>query len=154
MRYYKEANMYIVSACLVGDNCKYNGENNTTEWVCDMVEEHNLCKVCPETLGKLQVPRTPIEITNNKAIDKDGNDQTQALELGSSIAYMRAVITAKNAGEEIEGAILKSNSPTCGCGKIYDGTFTNTLVDGNGIFAQYLIDKGIKVYTEEEKIDD
>ena len=146
--------MIIVSACLLGENCKYDGGNNKTEWVEKLMENHTLCMVCPETLGKLPVPRPKTEIKDGKAINELGEDVTQAFELGAKIAYTRAVVAAKSIGEEIEFAVLKSNSPSCGPDKIYDGTFQENLVDGEGYFARLLKEKGIKIYTEKENLDE
>ena len=126
--------MYIVSACLLGEPCRYDGKDNLTDWVKELTEDHTVCMVCPETLGKLSVPRPKSEIKDGAVINEEGEDVTKAFE-----------------DEEIEGAILKSNSPSCGKDKVYDGTFTGTLVDGEGIFAKTLREHGIKIYTEKEK---
>lgn len=143
--------MYIVSACLLGEPCRYDGKDNLTDWVKELTEDHTVCMVCPETLGKLSVPRPKSEIKDGAVINEEGEDVTKAFEDGARIAYIRAVAAAMSIGEEIEGAILKSNSPSCGKDKVYDGTFTGTLVDGEGIFAKTLIEHGIKIYTEKEK---
>ena len=143
--------MIIVSACLLGENCKYNGENNSTEWVRELMDDHMLCMVCPEILGKLLIPRAKSEIQpDGRVVNEVGEDVTQAFELGAKIAYQRAVVAAKKIGEDIEYAILKSNSPSCGRDQVYDGSFTGKLVDGEGYFAKLLREKGIKVYTEKE----
>ena len=102
-------------------------------------------------MGKLSVPRPKSEIKDGAVINEEGEDVTKAFEDGARIAYIRAVAAAMSIGEEIEGAILKSNSPSCGKDKVYDGTFTGTLVDGEGIFAKTLREHGIKIYTEKEK---
>ena len=143
--------MYIVSACLLGEPCRYDGNDNLTDWVKELIEDHTVCMVCPETLGKLSVPRPKSEIKDGAVINEEGEDVTKAFEDGARIAYIRAVAAAMSIGEEIEGAILKSNSPSCGKDKVYDGTFTGTLVDGEGIFAKTLREHGIKIYTEKEK---
>lgn len=143
--------MYIVSACLLGEPCRYDGNDNLTDWVKELTENHTVCMVCPETLGKLSVPRPKSEIKDGAVINEEGEDVTKAFEDGARIAYIRAVAAAMSIGEEIEGAILKSNSPSCGKDKVYDGTFTGTLVDGEGIFAKTLREHGIKIYTEKEK---
>ena len=143
--------MYIVSACLLGEPCRYDGNDNLTDWVKELTEDHTVCMVCPETLGKLSVPRPKSEIKDGAVINEEGEDVTKAFEDGARIAYIRAVAAAMSIGEEIEGAILKSNSPSCGKDKVYDGTFTGTLVDGEGIFAKTLRAHGIKIYTEKEK---
>ncbi|MBE5035781.1 DUF523 domain-containing protein [Gallibacter intestinalis] len=143
--------MYIVSACLLGEPCRYDGNDNLTDWVKELTEDHTVCMVCPETLGKLSVPRPKSEIKDGAVINEEGEDVTKAFEDGARIAYIRAVAAAMSIGEEIEGAILKSNSPSCGKDKVYDGTFTGTMVDGEGIFAKTLREHGIKIYTEKEK---
>ena len=143
--------MYIVSACLLGEPCRYDGNDNLADWVKELTEDHTVCMVCPETLGKLSVPRPKSEIKDGAVINEEGEDVTKAFEDGARIAYIRAVAAAMSIGEEIEGAILKSNSPSCGKDKVYDGTFTGTLVDGEGIFAKTLREHGIKIYTEKEK---
>lgn len=143
--------MYIVSACLLGEPCRYDGNDNLTDWVKELTEDHTVCMVCHETLGKLSVPRPKSEIKDGAVINEEGEDVTKAFEDGARIAYIRAVAAAMSIGEEIEGAILKSNSPSCGKDKVYDGTFTGTLVDGEGIFAKTLREHGIKIYTEKEK---
>lgn len=143
--------MYIVSACLLGEPCRYDGNDNLTDWVKELTEDHTVCMVCPETLGKLSVPRPKSEIKDGAVINEEGEDVTKAFEDGAIIAYIRAVAAAMSIGEEIEGAILKSNSPSCGKDKVYDGTFTGTMVDGEGIFAKTLREHGIKIYTEKEK---
>ena len=143
--------MYIVSACLLGEPCRYDGNDNLTDWVKELTEDHTVCMVCPETLGKLSVPRPKSEIKDGAVINEEGEDVTKAFEDGARSAYIRAVAAAMSIGEEIEGAILKSNSPSCGKDKVYDGTFTGTLVDGEGIFAKTLREHGIKIYTEKEK---
>ena len=146
--------MIIVSACLLGENCKYDGGNNKTDWVVDLLKDHTACMVCPECLGKLSVPRPKTEIKDGKAINELGVDVTSAFELGARIAYTRAVVAARSINEEIEYAILKSNSPSCGRDQIYDGTFQGELVDGEGYFAKLLREKGIKVYTEKENFNE
>ena len=147
--------MIIVSACLLGENCKYNGGNNETEWVKELMEDHTLCMVCPECLGKLSTPRPKNEIQKDGSVKTEfGDDVTNAFEIGAKIAYTRAVVAAKSIGEEIEYAILKSKSPSCGRDEIYDGTFSGTVVNGDGKFAELLKEKGIKIYTEKENLNE
>lgn len=147
--------MIIVSACLLGENCKYNGDNNETQWVKDLMKDHTLCMVCPECLGKLPTPRPKNEIQKDgRVLNELGEDMTMAFQQGAKIAYTRALVAAKSIGEEIEYAILKSNSPSCGKDHVYDGNFTGTIVDGDGIFAKFLKEKGIKIYTEKENLNE
>ncbi|MEE1037903.1 MAG: DUF523 domain-containing protein [Eubacterium sp.] len=143
--------MLIVSACLLGENCKYNKENNLTDWVKELEKDHTICMVCPEMLAKLGTPRPAAERQGDRIINEEGVDVTNSFTEGARIAYTTAVVSAKSIGEEIEAAILKSNSPSCGKDKIYDGTFSGTLVDGEGVFAKMLREKGIEIYTEKEK---
>jgi uncharacterized protein YbbK (DUF523 family) len=143
--------MVIVSACLLGENCKYNGGNNECQWVLDFVRsnKHKCILVCPE-IDIFSVPRPPVEILDGRAVNKDGKDVTDGLIEGAEKEWEKATIAAK--GQKIEQAILKANSPSCGCGTIYDGTFSGKLVDGDGFFTKLLKEKGIKVITEKETI--
>ncbi|MBO5322922.1 MAG: DUF523 domain-containing protein [Oscillospiraceae bacterium] len=134
----------IVSACLLGENCKYNGGNNYSEKVVKFLDGKEVIPVCPETLAGLGIPRTPIEICGDRVISKTGEDVTDCL--------IRAIktILSQIADEDIECAVLKSRSPTCGVKQVYDGTFTGTLVDGSGILAAALKMFGISVIDAED----
>jgi len=136
--------MILISACLAGVNCKYNGGNNYNEKIMELVRNGEAILVCPEQLGGLPTPRVPSEIINNKVINRDGVDVT--------IEYKRGAEEVLRLCKElnITKAILKSNSPSCGCETIYDGTFTGTKVIGNGITTQLLLDNGIDVVTEKD----
>lgn len=140
--------MILVSACLVGLNCKYNSGNNFNQEIYDMVKKGEAIFVCPEQLGGLNTPRVPAEIKyidgKRHVITKDGRDVTEEYEKGAleTLCLMKKL--------SINKAILKSNSPSCGCGIIYDGTFTGTKIKGNGITSQVLLDNGIEVITEKE----
>lgn len=136
--------MVLVSSCLGGINCKYSGENNLNPFVLELINKGLAIPLCAEQLGGLSTPRIPAEILKEKVITKNGNDVTEEFLKG-----------AKNVLEicktlNIKTAILKSKSPSCGLGKIYDGSFSGKLIDGNGITAQLLINNGIKVFTENE----
>ena len=144
--------MYIVSGCLLGHNCKYNGGNNANEEVIKFCETHRHVAVCPECAGKLPTPRPPAEIRGPRVINIEGKNVTEEFRIGAEISLNTALQLARITGEEIEGAILKANSPSCGFGQIYDGTFTGTLVEGNGIFAEMLHGEGIEIITEKETI--
>ncbi len=133
-----------VSACLLGYNCKYNGQNNLNERVITLKEKHELCPICPEIYGSLSTPRCPAEITLGKVITKDGKDVTNNYISGANLAYK--IIKEKN----IKVAILKANSPSCGKGKVYDGTFTSQLTIGDGITCKLLKEKGIIIYSEND----
>ncbi len=146
--------MYIISACLLGENVRYDGGNSHTPWIQTFVENHRVYACCPEQLGGLPCPRPPAERLGTEIINNQGQDVTRAFYRGAEKAWEEANRLAKKWGEPIEGAILKSKSPSCGNGAIYDGTFQKVLTKGNGVFAQLLIDQGIQIITEKEKIDD
>ncbi len=143
--------MYLISACLAGVNCKYNGGNNESQWVKEFMKDKDCMLVCPEGLGQLPTPRPPSEFINGRAIDKNGKDITDNLISGAEKTLVKAEKRAAELGQTIELAILKANSPSCGCGKIYDGTFSGVLIDGDGIFAEMLKEKGIRVITEQQE---
>ena len=134
----------MVSACLLGRNCKYNGGSNLSEKTVEYVKGKDVIEVCPEVLAGLGIPRIPIEIVDGILRDRDGNEKDTVLR--EAIARILKQIE----GEEIECAILKSRSPTCGPRQVYDGTFSGVLRDGAGLFAQALMDAGIKVIDVEE----
>lgn len=144
--------MYIVSGCLLGRNCKYNGGNNANEDVIEFCKTHKYIEVCPESAAKLPCPRPPAEIVGSKVLNKYGKDLTIDFDRGAELSINTCLTMRDLTGEPIEGAILKANSPSCGCGKIYDGTFTGTLVDGYGVFARRLKRMGIEIITEKETI--
>ena len=134
----------LVSACLLGTNCKYNGSNNKNDKVLEYIKDKEVIPICPEIMGGLSTPRTPSEIINNKVITKDGIDVTNNYIKGAEeVLYLAKLFNIKK-------ALLKSKSPSCGKGKIYDGTFNNNLIDGNGITTKLLIDNGINVINELE----
>lgn len=144
--------MVIISACLLGENCKYNGGNNECKWVQEHARQHRHVSVCPER-NVLPTPRPPAEIRNGRVYDREGNDVTEAFIKGAQDALTEAENVALREGLSISGAILKAGSPSCGCGTIYDGTFTGTPVSGNGFFARLLLERGIHVTTEKEKME-
>ena len=134
----------LVSACLLGKNCKYNGGNNLNPKVVELLKDHVPVEVCPELLAGLGIPRTPIEIVNGEVKDRNGNSVDAALR--------RAVDMILNQvrREGIRYAILKSRSPTCGVRQVYDGSFSGTLVDGAGVLARALMDAGCQVFDSED----
>ena len=136
----------VVSACLLGENCKYNGGNNFSPAVAEFVQGREVIPVCPERLAGLGIPREPIEIVNGEVRRKDGTSVDAALRQAIE------QILSRLEGEEIECVILKSSSPTCGVKQVYDGTFTGTLVDGMGVLASALKEKGYKVVDSEDCI--
>ena len=133
-----------VSACLLGENCKYSGGNNKNEAVLKFVEGKEVIPVCPEVAGGLPIPRVPVELVNGMAINRDGINVDKEFRLGVE----RMLNKLEN--EDVELVILQPRSPSCGTKQIYDGTFTGTLVDGQGMFAKALIEKGYKVVEPDE----
>lgn len=133
----------IVSACLLGRNCKYNGGNNYNPKVEALLKDHVAVEVCPERMAGLGVPRTPIEIVDGEVKDRNGNSVDAALR------HSVEMILTQVRREGIRYAILKSRSPTCGVRQIYDGTFSGTLIDGAGVLAQALMDEGCEVFDSE-----
>ncbi|MBO5348253.1 MAG: DUF523 domain-containing protein [Clostridia bacterium] len=136
--------MILVSACLVGINCKYSGGNNYNEKIFNLVKEGKAIPICPEQLGGLKTPRTPAEIKDGHVITKENIDVTNEFKKGAN----EVLNLATKLG--IKKAILQPRSPSCGCGKIYSGNFDGNLVKGNGITADLLIKNGIEVITVEE----
>ena len=134
----------IVSACLLGRNCKYNGGNNYSQKIAEYLKDKDVIEVCPEVLAGLGVPRTPIEIVNGVLCDREGNSVDEALRCGVE------QILEQIGHEDVECAILKSRSPTCGVKQIYDGTFSGTLTDGAGVLAKALLDAGYRVIDSED----
>lgn len=134
---------YVVSACLAGLPCRYDGGSNLRPAVARLVEAGEAVPVCPEVLGGLPTPRTPCERKDDRVIDKLGNDRTAEFASGAEAALYIA--------EEYGccAAILKARSPSCGCGHIYDGTFSRTLIEGDGLFAALLREKNFEIFTEE-----
>ena len=130
----------LVSACLLGEKCKYNGENNYTPAVEALRERFEVIPVCPEQLGGLPTPRVPSERVGDKVLTRDGRDVTEAFRQGAEKTL--AIAQAKGAAR----AVLQVRSPSCGCGTIYDGTFSGKLVPGKGVTAQLLEQNGVKVY--------
>ena len=135
----------LISACLLGVDCKYNGSNNKLddEIIHSLKEKYNLIPVCPEIMGGMPTPRNPVEITDGKVFDNDGVEFTKEFEKGSE----EVVKLAKLYDATI--AILKENSPSCGSNYIYDGTFNHQKIKGMGIAAHKLSKENIKLFSEE-----
>lgn len=131
-----------VSSCLLGICCKYNGKSNYNKEICDLQKKHQLIPICPEVLGGLSTPRIPSEIIKDQVINQDGDNVTNNYILGANKAYQ--ILKDNN----VEVAILKSKSPSCGYGEIYDGTFSHSLIQGNGITSQLFLERNIKIYNE------
>jgi len=136
--------MKIVSSCLIGVNCKYNGKNNLNSKILNEFKKGQMIPVCPEQLGGLATLRVPAEIVRKKAITREGKDVTEEFTKGAEETLNIAKISGA------KEAILKQNSPSCGCGKIYDGTFSGKLVNGDGLTTALLKKNGIKVISDEE----
>ncbi len=136
--------MIIVSACLANLRCRYDGAAKPCDEVIRLVSEGKAIPVCAEQLGGLPTPRAPAEISGDRVIREDGVDVTDAFSRGAQ----EALKIAKLVGAK--SAILKARSPSCGSGKIYDGSFTGKLVDGDGVFADLCKNNGMDVKTEEE----
>ena len=134
----------LISACLVGDKCKYDGKSNYSPLIKDLLEKYELVPFCPEVEGGLSIPRKPIEVRGDKVVTIEGKDVTKQCELGAEKAYNICMYLG------IKTAILKENSPTCGTHTIYDGTFTHTKINGMGFAASYLAKKGIIVLSEDD----
>lgn len=134
----------VVSACLLGENCKYNGGNNYSEAVVDYIQGREVIPVCPERLAGLGVPRPPIEIVNGVVRRQDGTSVDDVLRKAV------AQILDELENQDIECVILKSRSPTCGVKQVHDGTFSGTLVDGMGVLAAALKEKGYHVIDAED----
>ena len=132
----------LVSACLLGTPCRYNGKGVLDPQVEALMREHHLVPVCPEILGGLATPRTPAERVGDRVRTEDGTDVTAAYERGAREALRLARLFG------CQAAVLKEKSPSCGAGQFYDGTFARKLIPGNGVCAQMLLDAGIKVYGE------
>lgn len=140
--------MILVSSCLAGINCKYNGKNNFKELVYKMVESGEVICACAEELGGLSTPRNPSEIRiidgKKYVFDNTGKDVTKEFYLGANRVLD---IALKN---NVHKVILKSKSPSCGLGKIYNGEFNGTLINGDGILVSLLKENGIEVISSDE----
>ncbi len=134
----------LVSKCLLGINCRYKGDNCRCEKVIELGKGNELIPVCPEQDGGLSTPRDPSEIVGDKIISSKGKDVTKEYIKGANIALKAAQ------DNHVDYCILKANSPSCGKGRIYDGTFTGKKIVGNGVTAKLLLENGFVVLTEEE----
>ncbi|MCQ2444138.1 MAG: DUF523 domain-containing protein [Mailhella sp.] len=134
----------VVSACLAGEECRYDGRSNLRPEIAGLVADGIAVPVCPEVLGGLPTPRIPSEIRGAGVFTSGGHDVTEAFTAGAREALRRA----RAAG--CDTAILKARSPSCGCGRIYDGTFSRVLIPGDGIFAAMLRAEGFRLLTEED----
>jgi uncharacterized protein YbbK (DUF523 family) len=134
----------LISACLIGDKVRYDGRSNYTPLIKQLMEKYELIPFCPEVEGGLLVPRNPSEQKNHKVFDNKGKEVTAYFEKGAELAYNICLYL------NIRIAILKERSPSCGVHQVYDGSFSGKLVNGMGVTAKYLKQKGVAVFNEEE----
>ena len=134
----------LISACLLGTCCRYDGGGNRQEWAEELGRRYELVPVCPEQLGGLATPRPPAERLGNRVVTNAGGDVTDAYEKGAAEALALARLL------DCQAAVLKERSPSCGRGAIYDGTFSHTQVPGDGVTAKRLLEAGIPVYGESQ----
>ncbi len=134
----------IVSGCLLGCDCRYKGDNCKCDELLSLADNHTLIPVCPEQLGGLSTPRDPAEIVGNKVISNQGKDVTYEYSKGAEMALY---IARTNKADAV---VFKANSPSCGKGIIYDGTFTGNKTQGNGVAAELFLNSGYQVFNENE----
>lgn len=134
----------MISACLLGAGCRYDGASKPQEWVRELAQKHSLIPVCPEQLGGLPTPRDPSERQGSRVMSKAGRDVTEQYRRGAEEALRLYRLLGCSA------AVLKERSPSCGKGEIYDGSFTGTLVSGDGVTAELFSAQGIPVYGETQ----
>lgn len=134
----------LISACLLGEPCRYDGNGKKNSALLDSLKDHTLIPVCPEVEGGLSTPRPPAEQSGSKVLRENGEDVSAAFNQGASICCSKAVAA------DITTAILKSRSPACGCGEVYDGSFTKTLKAGDGVFTKALKSAGIRCFSDED----
>ena len=137
----------IVSACLLGQKCKYNGGDNYNEKAVEYVKGHEVIPVCPELAGGLPVPRIPCEIVDGVVVNREGESKDEEYRLGAEICLKAALENG------VELALLQSRSPSCGAKHIYDGSFSGRLIESMGVFAKLLAENGIKVMDAEDLQD-
>lgn len=134
----------LVSACLLGARCRYDGASKPLPGLERLLDAIDPVPACPEQLGGLPTPRTPAERCGDRVVTRDGTDVTAQYERGAQEALRLAQTTGCTL------ALLKEKSPSCGCGRIYDGTHTGTLTDGNGVAAELLLQNGVRVFGETQ----
>ena len=137
----------VVSACLLGENCKYSGGNNRNERLLALLCGHEVIPVCPEVLGGLPVPRIPAEIVDGVVKNRDGFSVDQEFRRGAAAALDICI------REKPDLVILQPRSPSCGVGTVYDGTFSGKLVPGNGVFAALASENGFRVANAEQILE-
>ncbi len=134
----------LISACLMGINCRYNGKSEIIKELEELKNKYNLIPVCPEIYGGLKTPRNPAERVNNKVLTNNGEDVTDNYKKGAEEILKLAKFY------DCKYAILKERSPSCGFGRIYDGTFSKTIKDGNGVTADLLAKNDVKIIGESK----
>lgn len=137
----------LISECLCGICCRYDGDDNQIDCLEKLKSLYNLIPVCPEVMGGLSTPRPPAERIGNSVRTENGIDVTEQFKRGAELAL--AIAIDKNC----LCALLKAKSPSCGYGEIYDGTFTRTLVNGTGVMSELLLQHDIQIYTEKNVED-
>ncbi len=141
---WRRNHMKLCSACLLGLKCRYDGNAKPDEKVLKLAKEEVLIPVCPEQLGGLSTPRKPAEQQGEKVVRENGEDVTENFNRGGQQVLEIAKLL------NIKTAILKQRSPSCGCGQIYDGTFSRTIIVGDGVTAKLLKENGIEVLSEDD----
>ena len=136
--------MILVSACLLGCACRYDGQSKPHPLAMELARQGRAVPVCPEQLGGLPTPRTPAERCGDRVVTRDGTDVTTQYERGAQ----EALRLARTTGCTL--ALLKEKSPSCGCGRVYDGTHTGALTNGNGVTAELLLQHGVRVFGETQ----
>ena len=136
--------MILVSACLAGFRCRYDGAAKQSDRIQKLVSEGKAIPVCPEVLGGLPTPRCPAERRGLRVITREGKDVTAAFQLGAEETLRLARLYGA------DRAILKARSPSCGCGRVYDGSFSGKLTGGYGITAELLLKNGVTVEEVDE----
>lgn len=134
--------MILVSSCLIGNKCRYDGSDNYHQGVIDFIGDRPYISVCPEELGGLATPREPAEICEKGVITKSGLDVTKAFEVGADLTRQIAL------EHRVQTAVMKAKSPSCGCGLIYDGNHCGKLISGDGLTTKALRELKIKIITE------
>lgn len=137
----------LISACLLGEPCRFDGQGKKKFELLEKLKHSELVPFCPEVEGGLPTPRPPAEVSGERVIRKSGEDVTAQFQKGASAGVKRAQ------SQNITLAILKSRSPACGCGQVYDGTFTKKLIPGDGIFTQNLKAAGIDCISDEQFLE-
>lgn len=132
----------LISACLLGCRCRYDGASKPQPWIAALAERHELVPVCPEQMGGLATPRLPAERQGDRVMTKEGADVTAQYRRGAEEALRLCRLF------DCQAALLKERSPSCGCGSVYDGTFTGVLTAGDGVTAELLRAEGVPVYGE------